>query len=308
MPRVSPKHIREAKLESRLLPYLLRVNGGLSGAKRELRWMQKEVPEDQLYNAVKRRSKFEPLQYILGSQPFGPLDILCRKNVLIPRPETEEWVSKLADLLCTINGPLKIIDACSGSGCVTLLLNHVLQNLIKTNFMIEGFDVSADALKLSKDNLTKYEDDHYDTNVKFKIADVLDRNVLNTLKVNNLDLVVSNPPYIPLNHYMLPLALDGIEKSVREYEPSLALVGAYEFYEALIKNLVLPLRASGFVFELGYRLQASEVQRQLTFRTDSSWCTGISHDSNGVIRCIVGWKPDSQMSRLKDLCDEVYEI
>ncbi|KAI1491218.1 S-adenosyl-L-methionine-dependent methyltransferase [Biscogniauxia mediterranea] len=81
----------------------------------------------------RRRAAGTPLQYVLGSAPFGPLDLRCRPGVLIPRPETEAWVTHLAEKrLGVVAGDgeggeeLRVLDVCSGSGCVALLLRALL--------------------------------------------------------------------------------------------------------------------------------------------------------------------------------------
>ncbi|KAI1746518.1 S-adenosyl-L-methionine-dependent methyltransferase [Xylaria castorea] len=101
--------------------------------------------EDRIARLVARRGAGEPLQYVLGTQPFGDLEMLCEKGVLIPRPETEAWVAMLADLVLSspsssssrggrvvqVQGGesrderkdhLRILDLCSGTGCIGLLL------------------------------------------------------------------------------------------------------------------------------------------------------------------------------------------
>lgn len=99
-----------------------------------------EAQKLMVRNVVKR-SKGMPLQYILGTQPFGNLDILCRRRVLIPRPETEMYTEKVAKLLLsalTVVAPtpqpllterkkLRILDLCTGSGCIALLLHSILK-------------------------------------------------------------------------------------------------------------------------------------------------------------------------------------
>jgi methylase of polypeptide subunit release factors len=102
MSRIAPTIIKKAA--QRIDPYLsllLKEAGTIKAARNELRWLKEHVessktldcnyiapqkpPHDPLLELCKRRSKSEPLQYILGSQPFGELDILCEPGVLIPR-------------------------------------------------------------------------------------------------------------------------------------------------------------------------------------------------------------------------------
>ncbi|KAI1108797.1 S-adenosyl-L-methionine-dependent methyltransferase [Nemania sp. NC0429] len=88
--------------------------------------------EDRIARLVARRGAGEPLQYVLGTQPFADLEVLCEKGVLIPRAETEAWASALADLLLSSSSPspekkekrreFRILDLCSGTGCIALSL------------------------------------------------------------------------------------------------------------------------------------------------------------------------------------------
>ncbi|KAG7821708.1 hypothetical protein KL928_000183 [Ogataea angusta] len=76
-----------------------------SQAAQELRWIQQELPKSQWQTAVEQRARLVPLQYILGSQPFGDLTIKCKPGVLIPRNDTEEWCEALKQVIAKSNGP-----------------------------------------------------------------------------------------------------------------------------------------------------------------------------------------------------------
>lgn len=311
MPRISPKLIKQALRDSPLLPPLLRANPNLEQAKLELKWIKSELPRSQWLDAIRRRSKLEPLQYILGSQPFGALDILCRRNVLIPRWETEEWVLKISALIrkhhLRADNKLRILDVCTGSGCIPLLLNYELSEVQNIHVKINACDISKDAVDLSIENLKKYEEEYplSSENVKFSEGDIFDENILkNILSSKELSMVTSNPPYIPLHDFNSPVYINGIEKSVRQYEPSLALLGENEFYEALIKNIILKLHLESFVFEVGYIEQVEFVAYMLQENID--WQCGMMKDSSGNVRCVVGWLKNSKMNYLQQLCEIIY--
>ena len=97
MPRLTPSFLHRAYLENPLLPYLLRICRDLPSARNELRWLREHVESSgdpsrlgvRVQRHLKRlcidRGRGRPLQYILGNQPFGELDIKCRPGVLIPR-------------------------------------------------------------------------------------------------------------------------------------------------------------------------------------------------------------------------------
>lgn len=235
---------------------------------------------------MKRRGQLEPLQYILGSQPFGPLDIKCEPGVLIPRWETEEWTSVLADTLGHLPS-LHVLDACTGTGCIPLLLKYK-----SPNWAVEAFDVAPEAIKVAKHNSESLGIDvgvhHHDL-----FSDV-------PKGYGIIDLVTSNPPYIPFQDFHKPVYLNGPEKSVRMYEPELALVGHLEFYKALIEKVVKPLNCSGFVFELGYEDQVEETIGFL----GENWGHGRFYDSAGKLRCVLGWRTGSSLEALRTMVNE----
>lgn len=276
MARVSFGAIRQAS-RNRLLGPLLHAFRSIEQAQRELRWIQQELPQEKWTDAVHRRSRHEPLQYILGTQPFGNLDIRCEPGVLIPRWETEEWTLKLAEQLRQqkwVPEQPRILDACTGTGCIALLLREELARA-----HVEAFDVAPEAVKLARRNGAS-------SDVKIHQADVLDGDVYKKVwGTQTFDIVTSNPPYIPDSEFRKPASRDGVEKSVRAYEPRRALVGDSEFYEALVKNVVLPSQCKAFVFELAYRHQADATRQCL----GDDWTVREYADSAGRLRCVWGY-------------------
>ncbi|EEH41332.2 hypothetical protein PAAG_03618 [Paracoccidioides lutzii Pb01] len=116
----------------------------------------------RLREMVRQRARGVPLQYILGDQPFGELEILCQRGVLIPRPETESYTTRTANLLLSKfkfksesdkHPPtLRILDLCTGTGCIPLLLHSLLAPAFP-QLQICGVDISARALELARENL-----------------------------------------------------------------------------------------------------------------------------------------------------------
>ena len=190
-------------------------------SKQVRRWMRDELvdrfPENQHAHLFRqwcqRYRRGEPLQYIIGNQPFGELSILCKPNVLIPRWETEEYTLKLAKVLNEVElAPKRILDIGTGSGCIALLLSAEMK---PQSAFIQGIDISHHAIQLCEVNkarnalLLRNE-------VTFHIGDMMDAESMRS-ELLDVDVVVSNPPYISI-HASLP-------RSVNEYEPSLALRG-----------------------------------------------------------------------------------
>ncbi|CZR60279.1 uncharacterized protein PAC_10175 [Phialocephala subalpina] len=260
MPRLPNALILKGYKISPLLPLILRGARTLDSAINELRWLKEHVsatakpslsPQSKrkcLLQLCIRRSRAEPLQYILGSQPFGDLDIKCRPGILIPRPETEAYTTHLANLLLSGNydtllrttGKLakkkhrlpkvpspRILDVCSGSGCISLLLHSLLATRFPDT-AIFGLDISHTAIALSNQNLelnvkagkllpsaSQGRDGGY-PQVQFGRCNVLSKYPIG---FGHLDIIISNPPYISKAKFASETT-----RSVRNYEPKLALV------------------------------------------------------------------------------------
>lgn len=158
---------------------------------------------------VERLKKHEPIQYILGETEFYGLKFLCKKNVLIPRPETEELVDWI---LRDINGhptssgvTIKMLDIGTGTGCIPISLKKNLPHA-----EVFACDISEKCLDLAEWNALRHEVD----------IDVFELNILNPDLEEDLpilDIIVSNPPYVTENEKQL------MQKNVLDFEPELAL-------------------------------------------------------------------------------------
>jgi len=161
-----------------------------------------------LESALKRLQKEEPLQYIIGKTEFYGLPFYVDKNVLIPRPETEELVDWM--LLETKekreknqDSSLQILDIGTGSGCIPITLKKNL-----TNALISAIDVSKKVLAIALKNAEL-------NGVK---VNFIEQDILNTSQLSsNFDIIVSNPPYVR------ELEKEEIKNNVLENEPHLAL-------------------------------------------------------------------------------------
>ncbi|EXJ66055.1 uncharacterized protein A1O5_10669 [Cladophialophora psammophila CBS 110553] len=261
--------VRELRLRSQSDEVLI------TGESNEHVQVQKILAEN-----VGKRSKGMPLQYIIGNQPFGNLDILCQRRVLIPRPETEMYTEKVGNLLLSALNSIysstepssqsrkkfRILDLCTGSGCIALLLHSVLKppgrlcdnTAIPPNIGIEilGVDNSPDAVSLARTNLKHNISQkllHPDAanEVSFHNVDVLalakkggdgdDRrhHVRNVLNGAAADVGEDDDSYSPSESWDMIIAnppyigpkdyeLGGkTEPSVRDYEPKQALVPGF---------------------------------------------------------------------------------
>ncbi len=188
---------------------------------------------------VKRLQNNEPLQYIMGYTEFCELQILCDERALIPRPETEELVYKILSYDLVESTDLKIMDLCTGSGCIALSLKHKLPKA-----EVYAVDLSQNALDLAEVNAKQLNLD-----VHFFQEDVLQIPENSALFKTQWDIIVSNPPYIP------ELDKSLMAPNVLEHEPHLALFVADEkplvFYERIVEFAKKSLKSTGLLaFEL----------------------------------------------------------
>jgi release factor glutamine methyltransferase len=190
------------------------------------------VQESELikYSSWVKRLKFhEPVQYITGKSWFMDLEIHVNPAVLIPRPETEEIVNHL--LMNLGDRKLRILDACTGSGCIALALKHYLPDS-----EILAFDVSETALTVAISNAQRLG-----LNINFQLADLQSSPL--EYQYSEIDVLISNPPYIPNNER------ESLAKHVSEMEPSIALFVPDEdpllFYKRLADWAKLILKNDG---------------------------------------------------------------
>ncbi|KAK3366009.1 S-adenosyl-L-methionine-dependent methyltransferase [Lasiosphaeria ovina] len=260
MPRLRPALFwRARRTVSPLATLILPACRDLASAANELRWMREHIAATpspmpskmRLWFMCDQRAKGKPLQYVLGSQPFGHVDIKCRPGVLIPRPETEAYTTELARLLLSTLPPqpssdspqptsLNILDLCSGAGCIALELYAQLQPAAQSGghaLSVLGIDVSRHAVQLARENVahnarlnlipgtTTATSPNNNADIRFEQADIFAPDFEERLVSNNQsqtqkswDVLVSNPPYISSRGFARDTA-----RSVRNHEPRLAL-------------------------------------------------------------------------------------
>lgn len=222
--------IAEPKLDARyLLEAVCHTDRNTLLAHGDMEVTQEQIEEYKDKVAV-RKSRV-PLQHILGEQEFMGLTFKVNEHVLIPRQDTEVLVE---EVMRNLHDGMRILDMCTGSGCILLSLLHYSNDCEGT-----GVDVSADALEVARTNA-----EVLGGNATFIESDLFD-------KVEGMyDIIVSNPPYIQTE------VIKSLEPEVREHEPMLALDG-YEdglfFYRRIIEDCKAHLWSNGMLFfEIGY--------------------------------------------------------
>lgn len=281
MPRLPPSLRYQACKISPYLATLLPACRDLASARNELRWIRQHVESGhargtfrhEVRKLCQRRGKGVPLQYVLGSQPFGPLDIKCRPGVLIPRPETEAYTLHLAELLSAAGrqvGNLNVVDFCTGTGCIALLLCASLRSS-SPQLQVIGVDVSRKAVHLAQENLEcAIEDGRISptSDVRFIKADIFDDTSIQDLATQSCHVLISNPPYVSKDVYA---SVHGhLARSVKKYEPELALVPSdslptypgvshEDVFYARLLDIAAILSPPIILFEIGDENQAVRV-------------------------------------------------
>ena len=158
-----------------------------------------------LHSSISRLQKHEPIQYIINEAWFAGMRFYVDRNVLIPRPETEELVEWAVEEYRIKNSPYKILDVGTGSGCISIALKNKLPLS-----EVWACDISDQALNVARINA-----DALHATIDFVPLNFLDPGQRKQLP--NVDAIVSNPPYVPQNEKT------EMKKNVVEYEPSTAL-------------------------------------------------------------------------------------
>lgn len=181
--------------------------------------------------AVQKRAEHIPLQYIIGEQEFMGLRFKVNSNVLIPRQDTETLVEQVLKI---VKPGMKVLDLCTGSGCVLI---SVLKNAPELTGM--GSDISKTALLVAKENAKLHEVD-----AEWVRSDLFD-NITETF-----DVIMANPPYVPTGEIL------SLMPEVRDFEPENALDGGadgLDFYRKIAGQVKDYLNPGGYVYmEIGY--------------------------------------------------------
>jgi release factor glutamine methyltransferase len=186
------------------------VMESLTGSKKTERMLYKNAvitdkEESELQELTERLIQHEPVQYVLNETWFCGLKFYVDKNVLIPRPETEELVEWIIANCKFPIDKLKILDIGSGSGCIPIALKRKLRKA-----EVWSCDISEAALMVAKKNANDLG-----VEVNFFQLDFLDKD--QRQKLSSFDIIVSNPPYVPEKDK------EQMQPNVLKYEPATAL-------------------------------------------------------------------------------------
>ncbi len=189
-------------------------------------------------SAAQRILSGEPLAYILGQWEFYGLELYVDQNVLIPRDDTCAVTTLAIDYALRFPQGPRILDLCTGSGCIGLAIASKIKDA-----RVTLADISREALAVAKKNVAA---NHLSSRVSCVQANALQPPAA---FLGKFDLIVSNPPYITSEEML------SLPDSVKNYEPHLALHGGsdgLDFYRSIIRNYTVALKAGGLLcFEFG---------------------------------------------------------
>ena len=228
--------------------------------------------QKKLFDIIKLRTEHVPLQYILGYWYFMDLKFKVGEGVLIPREDTEVLVKKSLDYLQNVESP-KIIDLCSGSGCVAI---SVKKNLGEKS-EVYAAELSQIAFSYLQENIFLNE-----CKVTAINGDVF--KISSDFQDEFFDAVISNPPYIKTGD------LSCLQEEVKK-EPRLALEGGEDglyFYKNICKTWIPKLKSGGMIaFEVGFD-QAQDVKTIM--ENYGIKAIRIFKDINNIDRAVIGQK------------------
>ncbi len=266
MQKLKEAEIGEAQLDARIL--LEEVCGTdhntlLCHGDREV----SEAEEEQYRKALEQRAVHVPLQHLLGYQDFMGLRFQVNEYVLIPRQDTEILVEEAMRYL---HDGMRILDLCTGSGCILLSLLHYSNDCEGV-----GVDISQEALQVAAQNaeLLGIKADFLKSDLYEKVT-------------GKFDLLVSNPPYI--ERKVIPTLME----EVREYDPYIALDGGedgLDFYRRIIGGAQDYLKRGGqILMEIGsgQAKAVSELLREAGFKE-----IDVCRDFAGLDRVVSGRLP-----------------
>ena len=225
---------------------------------------------ERFKSLIERRSKGEPIAYLINKKGFWKDEFYVSKDVLIPRPDTELIIEQVLKIYPK-QSQLQVLDIGAGSGCI--LLSIIKE---RPNFYGTGIDKYKKSINVSKINAKQL---NLTNRVKFIHSSV------DNFNIGKYDLIVSNPPYIEL------LSLKYLEKDVVNFEPKLALSGGFDGFSKIRKVInkasTLIKKNGKFILEIGFnqKNKAKKILKEKDFYINKA-----IKDYGNNDRCIISTK------------------
>ena len=240
----------------------------------------KEIKE--YLDIIEKRKQRIPLQHIFGVCDFYGYEFNVNENVLVPRMDTEILVSRAIDVASDMwtermsglhkNEPIRILDMCTGSGCIAISLFKELEGS-SINCSVDAVDVSKAAIDTALENAYKNN-----AKINFILSDLFEY-----VNGDKYDIIVSNPPYIRTED------IKELEEEVKSHDPMLALDGSEDglkFYRKITDEAQNHLKSGGYlIYEIGHD-QDKDV-KEIMIKNDFKEIE-IIKDLAGLCRVVVG--------------------
>ena len=234
---------------------------------------------EKMNDAVNRILSGEPLAYVLGEWDFYGMTLAVNKNVLIPRDDTCAVTEMAIKKALFLDASPRILDLCTGSGCIGLAIAHRVKDA-----RVTLADISPEAMAVAKKNISAQK---LSGRVSCVSADALEEP---KPFLGKFDMIVSNPPYITTQE------MTQLPNSVKNFEPHLALHGGedgLDFYRSIAQKYAKALKPGGYLcFEFGMG-QGDDVCKILEF--NGYTILERSRDYNDIERAVL-----AQLSRKDD--------
>lgn len=269
------QRLRESGVEASTLEARELVCFGTGKSREELqrdsRLYASPEREAQVRRLVERRMAGEPVAYLIGEWEFYGLPLDISQDVLIPRTDTEVLAEQAIAYIQTL-GECRVLDLCAGSGCVGLA---IASQAPQARVVLGEIDDSA--LKICRQNIRR-------NSLSARVMPVqMDAREKPARSLGEFQCIVSNPPYIPTGD------IAGLEASVRDYEPHMALDGGadgMDFYRSIVEQWKEALTPGGRIyFEVGIG-QADAVLRLM--RSQGFGDLQIIKDHHKIPRVVLG--------------------
>lgn len=241
------------------------------------------VPESvskSCFSAVGQILAGKPLAYILGNRGFYGFEFTVTQDVLIPRDDTMAVVDLALEQRGCMPARPRILDLCTGSGCIGLVLAKKMSDA-----KVTLVDVSEKALRIAKKNAVDLQLSGRTTCIAADVLRPADA------FLGMFDMIVSNPPYITDEE------MKTLEISVKDYEPHLALCGGNDglkFYRAIVANFTAALKPGGFLcfeFGLGQERAVCEILKENDYII-----LELRKDLGGIVRAVLAQKKERYRS------------
>ena len=262
--------LKKSEISSHILDSEILLSNVLNKAREKIlvnldqKITQKNILKFKKY--IERRSKYEPVAYILEEKEFWSKKFIVNKDTLIPRPETELLVEKLVKIFMGKN--ISILDIGTGSGCIILSL---LINLKKSIGL--GVDVSKKAILIAIKNAKRHE--------LFNRVKFLNKS-FESIFSKKFDLIVSNPPYIERK------SIKNLSEDIKRFEPKIALDGGNDGLDLIKKVIYKSKRFLKINGMLALEIGNEQIKKVSKILIDNNFrIVHVIKDYKNNVRCVL---------------------